>query len=1477
MCGDFACIRLMALHADIKRPQDIAFESRHILFVTPCDNAPCRAAWLNWNMKKRWVRALLLLAACLQGQFALAQTCAAPGKDAPGTISGIVNRYYQGTGSPASGATTLTLGAASGAAGTVTVGDLLLVIQMQGASIDVNNDERYGDGSGTAANTPITTASQANGYTALNQAGLYEFVRVTQVAGLVVTFTPALTNAYVQNTAAPRRTYQVIRVPQYPSATINSASPVLPLGWTGLVGGVAAFDVTGAITTVGSGPHVDASNRGFRGGVHQAAPNSSLPGTFNYRSANYNDGGSKGEGIAGTQRYVQTSLAGSYNAGTTFNDANATFTDNGATGYTNGDTMRGAPANAGGGGNSHNAAGGGGGNGGEGGSGGQTYNGDTPSLADRGGYGGSRVPQDGVLLATRIFMGGGGGSGSMNNSTPPRSSGGNGGGIIMVRAGSISGGMVLRADGQRGWDDNNGNDAGGGGGAGGSIMVTAGSGHGNVTAQARGGNGADSNKTPRTGAPNQPCCDGEREGPGGGGGGGAVYANSALGSTVLTGGANGNSAEDLYQGFSGNMLAQPGSAGSSANTIGASAIAGTRPGYECEPQLVVAKATTTPSRTLPGNTTATYLITVTNPAAGSGVAYGVSVADALPSPFSRAATTATVAYATGASGPASPVTLGGTTSTLAFGTAGSGTAGFTIAPGAGLTLTFAVNLNGAANGTYQNAANVLLTDPTRLSGGSATATLNSTTSPGGTDAAGNTTGGTNYASGSSTNEDVTIAGSATPTSADLSLVKTGPAGAEVGAAVQYVLAVTNAGPADIPGSATIADLVPANIGTVTWSCSVVAGSADCDTAAGGTGAAGSGTVTLPRVQIASGGQLQITVNGIAASAGSLTNTATISPPAGYTDPTPTNNTGTVATVITVPSADLSVSKTDGLTTVTAGGVTAYTIVAANAGPSAADGATVTDATAAGLAKLSISCSAQGGATCPAGLSTATFEAGTQIPAFPAGSSVTFVLNAQVTAGSGTVTNTVNVAAPAGVTEINAANNSAADAGAVAVSTAAVSSAANICPAGTTESVVNLLANSDFSNTGSSVGSNVTQYAVNSNLPDTSVGPQTGARTYGTVTQRPFPGDAARSVATAANWLYSNGNNTGAAYRFWSQPVSGLVAGRTYQWLYYGSNAQNPGSAVANTPQIQFRAVAGTTTFTLGGTDGYANEGASTSDTWTIRQRTFGATTTGVTLQLWDTQTAGGGTGDTFAATQILLRECTPNADPFITKTNGTNTVQTLTPTTYVLIVGNNGPGDADGIVIKDPAVAGLNKTGVSCSATGAGALCPLSVSVAGLQGAGLAVPALPANTTLTLTVTASVTALNGTVTNTALIETPIGLTDSDTGNNTASDVDAVRGSVLLSVTKSNGGTTVTSGGTTTYTVTVANSGPSNADGAVLMDAVAPGLSCVTAAPCSTSGGASCGAASVAAAVLQGGFTIPSLPAGGEVTLLLTCSVTAMGL
>jgi uncharacterized repeat protein (TIGR01451 family) len=1421
-----------------------------------------------------FMRFLLLMATVLLASTAYAQVCAAPGKDAPGTPSGIVNTYYQGNGNLAVAATTLTLGTASGAVGTVTVGDLLLIIQMQGASIDTSDDERYGDGTGTAANRPVTTASQANGYTALNQAGLYEFVRVTAATGNAVTFTTALINAYAQVPGtAPRRTYQVIRVPQYPSATFNGATPLLAAAWTGLVGGVVAVDVAGVVTASGAGPHVNASNRGFRGGVHEAAPNSNLPGNFNYRSNNYNDGGSKGEGIAGTPRYVQTSLAGFFNSGTAFNDPNATPIDNGlGTGYTNGDTMRGAPGNAGGGANSHNAAGGGGGNGGEGGSGGQTFNGD--GLTDRGGYGGSRTPQDGVLLATRIFMGGGGGSGSMNNSTPPRSSGGNGGGIIILRAGSISGSLVLRADGQRGWEDDNGNDAGGGGGAGGSVMVIAGSGHGNVTAQARGGNGANSNKTPRTGAPNQPCCNGEREGPGGGAGGGVVLSNSPLGSTVLTGGANGNSFEDLFQGFSGNMLAQPGSPGASLNSVASSAIAGARAGYECAPVLTARKRTSTPALTVPPDTSGTYIINVSNATGLSGVAYGIAINDLLSSPFRLTGTTAIVAYSAGASGPATPMTVTGT-GTVAIGTAGSPTNAFTLAPGANVTVTFRVGLNGATSGTYQNPANINYTDSTRISGGAATGATNPFVTPGGTNAAGSSVPGSNYASGSTTDEDIVITGVA-GTSADLSLVKSGPATAEVGGAVQYILTVGNAGPTNISSSVSVSDTVPANLGTVTWTCALLAGTADCDTLSGGTGASGTGTVALTRIQINSGGQLQITINATAITSGNITNTASVGLPSGFTDPTPGNNTGTATTVISTPTADLSASKTDGVTSVQTGGVTVYTIIAANAGPSGANNAIVTDPAATGLVKLSVTCSAQGGASCPSGLNTTTFQAGAVVPLFPANSTLTFLLTAQITAASGTVTNTVSVTAPAGVTEINTANNTASDTNAVTVATAAVVSSANICPANSTESTVNLLTNSDFSNTSASVGSNITQYPVNNNVPNDGVGPQTGVQTYGTVTQRPFPGDASRSVGTANNWLYNNGNAGAVAYRFWSQPVSGLVAGRTYQWLYYGSNAQNPGSAVANPPQIQFRVVSGTTTFTLGGTDGYPNEGAAVSDTWTLRQRTFGATTTGATLQLWDTQTAGGGTGDTFASTQIILRECVPNTDPFVSKTNGANSVATFRTTSYVVTVGNNGPGAADLIVVRDPFVSGLNKTAISCAATGSGAACPASSTIAGVEGAGLTIPTLPINTTVVFTIAASVTALNGTVTNTVNLQLPAGMTDNDLTNNSRSDADGIQGLANISVTKNNGTATLIAGSTTAYTITVLNSGPSDASGAVLRDPQAQGLSCTAAATCTAAGGASC-AASIPMATLQPGYTIPGLPAGGQISVVVTCGVTATGL
>jgi large repetitive protein len=108
-------------------------------------------------------------------------------------------------------------------------------------------------------------------------------------------------------------------------------------------------------------------------------------------------------------------------------------------------------------------------------------------------------------------------------------------------------------------------------------------------------------------------------------------------------------------------------------------------------------------------------------------------------------------------------------------------------------------------------------------------------------------------------------------------------------------------------------------------------------------------------------------------------------------------TATVATPIQ-RIANLTISKTNGVSSVVAGGTTAYAITVSNLGPSGADGAVVADPPAVGLSCTSVSCSvASGAAACPAPLTLTAFQAGAAIPAFPANSSLVFVLNCDVTA------------------------------------------------------------------------------------------------------------------------------------------------------------------------------------------------------------------------------------------------------------------------------------------------------------------------------------------------------------------------------------------------------------------------------------------------------------------------------------------------
>jgi hypothetical protein len=70
-----------------------------------------------------------------------AGVCGIPGKDGPATtLAGVVNTYYPGNANAAAGATSIPVGTVRAGGGpAIAAGDLLLIVQMQGADIDATN------------------------------------------------------------------------------------------------------------------------------------------------------------------------------------------------------------------------------------------------------------------------------------------------------------------------------------------------------------------------------------------------------------------------------------------------------------------------------------------------------------------------------------------------------------------------------------------------------------------------------------------------------------------------------------------------------------------------------------------------------------------------------------------------------------------------------------------------------------------------------------------------------------------------------------------------------------------------------------------------------------------------------------------------------------------------------------------------------------------------------------------------------------------------------------------------------------------------------------------------------------------------------------------------------------------------------------------------------------------------------------------
>ena len=586
-------------------------------------------------------------------------------------------------------------------------------------------------------------------------------------------------------------------------------------------------------------------------------------------------------------------------------------------------------------------------------------------------------------------------------------------------------------------------------------------------------------------------------------------------------------------------------------------------------------------------------------------------------------------------------------------------------------------------------------------------------------------------------------------------------------------------------------------------------------------------------------------------------------------------------------ADLSISKTDGISSVPLGAVISYTISVANAGPYPANYSVVKDPAAPGLTKLSVTCSAPGGppsAVCPATLSTTTFEAGVQLITFPPTTTLLFTVNAKVTGAVGTsITNTATVTPASDTSDPDLSNNVAIDVDLISATTTTVVSAASMCPAGSAESLTSLLSNGDFA-AALPLASDATIGLQNTYNVANSVSRQLTTQFYlggNGILQNQFPGDStARSVPSAQNWLLSNGKTGAANYRVWSQPVTGLTVGRTYEFMSYVSNATRPGTTSPTLPDLRLQVSTGAVTSQVAAFSP-VNETALGGDVWTLVQGTFSASVSAVTLSISNFAAASAepGGGDVAALAQVTLRSCDPSADVSVAKTNGVSNLTSTGTTAYTITVSNISVGvNATNTLMVDPGVANLAKTTITCTVT-APNVCPASLSILGLEGAGLTIPLIVAGGTVVFKVSANVTGPPGSTATNVVTVSGVSYTDPNPANNQAQDSDPITGSANLSVSKDNGTSTVAAGGTTSYTLTVANAGPAQVTGAMLKDPVVPGLSCSAVTCTGTIGAASCPAAgSTTIAALQGagGIVLPAMSNPSSVTFRVDCAVTATG-
>jgi hypothetical protein len=330
-------------------------------------------------------------------------------------------------------------------AGCLTVGDEVLLINLQGA-----------------------TSAYVN-------VGNYETLRVSSVSSNTVNFTKSKTKFYGDNatddsnlgTTAGTQRVMLQRVPNYTTVTVNASQNFYPTAFDGAKGGVIFFRATGAVSISGN---IHANAMGYRGAT--------TGGAGGYGGGNGGEAFCGLGGAGGTSGVNGSAGAAGGGGGHNASGANG-YCGGGGGGDPAGGTGSAALGGSGGGGlgdqNSGGRAGGGGGYGtygygGDNGSNGGTNTSGNGGASGAGGGGGGGTYGD-AALADLMFGSGGGAAGQYSSDT--RGLGGAGGGIVTISAASVTVSGTVSSNGANGSAGSNWS-AGGGGGAGGSVKLSAG-------------------------------------------------------------------------------------------------------------------------------------------------------------------------------------------------------------------------------------------------------------------------------------------------------------------------------------------------------------------------------------------------------------------------------------------------------------------------------------------------------------------------------------------------------------------------------------------------------------------------------------------------------------------------------------------------------------------------------------------------------------------------------------------------------------------------------------------------------------------------------------------------------------------------------------------------------------------------------------------------------------------------------------------